>query len=109
MAYTTTTLGTSTTLAGTSAADIITFVAGGKITVNAFEGDDRFSITTAAVDSGSLGFGSGTDTLTIGQATGDDGISALLGADNDTLAATAATDTVTVGGFRGAAPWVMIR
>ena len=102
MAYTTTTLGTDATLVGSSAADIVTFATGGKITVNGKEGDDRLTIATVAVDSGTLGFGSGTDTLTISVATGDDGISSKMGADADTIVAGAAVDTITVGGQQGA-------
>ena len=102
MAYTTTTLGSNATLVGTSAADIVTFTTGGNITVNGKEGDDRLTITTAAVTGGSLGFGSGTDTLSIGFATGDNGITATMGADADTIVATAAVDTITVGGQQGA-------
>ena len=100
MAYTTSTLSTSSTLVGTSGNDTGAVAAAVRaVTVNSYEGNDTLTFG-GATTSATIGMGAGNDSVDTGGAALTSG-TINLGAGTDTFTNDAGDDGITVGGQDG--------
>ena len=105
MAYTTTTLGNSATLVGTSGNDTGASAVTSDIQVSSKEGTDTLTLT-GGVSSGSVGMGGGIDTVAITTAVTDK-LSVTLGDAADNFSSAVVDTNLTVGGQGGADTFIL--